>query len=325
MPKDEKKQEDQSIGEVIEDLISDESVDNNEEFRQEDSQPDEDDETHTSADDDEDEDGDDGEESSDDGETKDGDDSGDDLDEDDEGEKVGDDDSDDDSDDSDESDDESEESLAEQNARLLALVEQLSDGQPPQTVHSQEQAGEVKDQPQPQSQPTPVDVSQPVADAQKVLLDFLGDKNVDDIIETKESFNGFMQDFATKLNDVTVTNLLTALPGIVRAQVAHYQTLAEARETFYDANQDLRPVKKYVGRTLNEVAAEHADWPLPQLLEETAKRVRTSLGIIKKAKQVDTKIKRKKPALPGKNTGARERGKAPSRSKLQKQVDSILD
>lgn len=322
MPKPEKTGE-KTVEEEINEFLSDEPVDNSlgddEESNNQDDETSEVDESSYKNDDVESEEDIEGEDKSD-GEDKDSDDAGDDKEKDKEKveEEV--------TDDDDSGDDEDDDSvdLAEQNARLLKLIEQLSGGQVP-TVKATEDAGEVKPEATQDPQTPKVDVSQPVADVQKIMADFLGDRDVDDVIENRDSFNAFLQDYGTKLNEVLVTNILRALPQVVSAQVRNIQTMTEARDKFYTENPDLQSVKQYVGRTINEVAAEHADWALGDILNEAAKRARTNLGIIRKAKEVDTKVSRTKPALPRKASGSRGRDKAPSLSKLQKQVDSILD
>ena len=83
----------------------------------------------------------------------------------------------------------------------------------------------------------------------------------------------------TRVVNLTAQTIVRNLPSMVQTQVATHSSLREATESFYKENEDLLPVRKTVGNVADQVAAEHPDWTIPQLFEETANRTRKILGI----------------------------------------------
>jgi len=83
-------------------------------------------------------------------------------------------------------------------------------------------------------------------------------------------------------------------PGLVGKLVDSKVTLDEAVSNFYEENDDLAPIKDYVGSVANMVVSENPDWEITKVLEETEKRVREYLDLEKKAKDTHKKAKGKK-------------------------------
>ena len=87
---------------------------------------------------------------------------------------------------------------------------------------------------------------------------------------------------------------IKATPGLVGKLVDSKVTLDDAVKAFYEENEDLAPIKDYVGGVANMVVSENPDWEITKVLEETEKRVREYLSLEKKAKDTHKKAKGKK-------------------------------
>lgn len=152
--------------------------------------------------------------------------------------------------------------------------------------------------------------------------DLLMGMKFDDIIESQESFQSFLKQFMTKTVEITRENVLKDLPKTVNS-LTHQQI--EARKTvdvFYGEHPQLATVKPYVAQVVSTVAAEHADWELPRVLEEAAERTYKALGLKRQVEKAD----RKKPAFAPTQTGGGSRGRSsdPSLSKLEQEIAELL-
>lgn len=152
--------------------------------------------------------------------------------------------------------------------------------------------------------------------------DLLMGMKFDDIIESQESFQSFLKQFMTKTVEITRENVLKDLPKTVNS-LTHQQIEARKTvDTFYGEHPQLATVKPYVAQVVSTVAAEHADWELPRVLEEAAERTYKALGL---KRQVE-KAERKKPAFAPTQTGGGPRGRSsdPSLSKLEQEIAELL-
>ena len=103
------------------------------------------------------------------------------------------------------------------------------------------------------------------------------------IMESREKFNAFVQNLVT----ATREQVLQSIPTLVGQTVARQTTLKSTVDQFYKDNADLLPHMKYVGYIANEVQSEHADWSVPQVLEEASKRSRTNLNLAERAAKIE--------------------------------------
>jgi hypothetical protein len=112
--------------------------------------------------------------------------------------------------------------------------------------------------------------------ASKQVLKFLpNDEVFDEVMKSSDNFNALM----TSVVNTAVERSLRIMPHIATQLVEQQVTLKTAINNFYQDNMDLVPHKKYVGFIANEVTAQHPDWGLTQILQETEKEARTRLRL----------------------------------------------
>ena len=189
--------------------------------------------------------------------------------------------------------------LREQNAKLLELV----------------QKGQVVE-PEPEPEP---------AKKAESIDEMFGDLSFDEIMSDRDLFVGFMQKVMSSATENSVERVATSMPQYVINQVKQQQFLADTTEKFYGANAQLTPHKKVVGMLTNEIIAEHQDWPLDKVLEETAERSYKLLNMKKQAIVADTSTGPKPRNSPALNKKVRSgKRKAPKLSKLQNEINDLL-
>jgi len=163
-------------------------------------------------------------------------------------------------------------------------------------------------------------------------------EDLDEILSTKDGANKLFSKMINMAVNVSQENLLRAMPGVVKQQVKVQNELLTTINAFYDENKDLQPVRKVMGVVVNEVAAEHQDWTLTAILDETATRVRKMLGLKGQALSKDQATppaenpsnpkpsgNNKKPALPGAQKTGGSRGKGGDViSDQQKQINELI-
>lgn len=108
----------------------------------------------------------------------------------------------------------------------------------------------------------------------KQVLAFLPSEEVfDEVLKNKDNFNALL----TGVVNAAVERSLRLMPQLATQIVDQKVTMTNIVRDFYTDNKDLVPYKQFVGYTTNEVAAQHPDWTLTQILEETEKVVRDRL------------------------------------------------
>lgn len=131
---------------------------------------------------------------------------------------------------------------------------------------------------------------------------------------------------------------LKDIPQLVESGARRQTALTEARTKFWIDNADLREVSektpavsRLIRITATDLQAEHSDWTIEQIFEETGKQVRVAISLAKKAQKIEesvTKGKRKGNQAP-KPRGRRKsppKGKGgEKRSGLQTELNSMLD
>lgn len=152
---------------------------------------------------------------------------------------------------------------------------------------------------------------------------FFGEWKFEDIIENEDSFKKFLGDFATKVRAVTKESILKDLPGTVTKLTAEQLETRRVVTNFYDTNKELQSVKPFVAQITNQVASEHPEWNLEEILQETAERSYKALGLKKKIEE-ESSGKSKKPAFV--NPGRGRRGEeTPQKSKLEKELEELME
>lgn len=128
--------------------------------------------------------------------------------------------------------------------------------------------------------------------AKQVLKFLKDDATFDEVMKSSDNFNALM----TSVVNTAVERSLRLMPTIATQLVDQQMTLSTAVNAFYTDNKDLEQHRKYVGFVANEVTAQHPDWGLKEVLQETEKEVRSRLKLERVANTI---------AQPGANLGQR--------------------
>jgi len=150
------------------------------------------------------------------------------------------------------------------------------------------------------------------------------DEELIEILDDREKFEEVLsrvhEDALVKARE----EILSSIPKTVIAQVQQQVYLKKTVDDFMDEHSNLKPVRKTVGLIANEVSAEHADWTLPQVLQETAVRAYKVLGI--KQKIVENKGGgNSSPAFAtGGDKGSRKVSGS-NKSSLQRELDELIE
>ena len=168
-------------------------------------------------------------------------------------------------------------------------------------------------------QQKPAQAETPAAEPMKT--DFFGEWKFDDIVESQESLQKFLGEFAGKVVTVARESVLKDLPSTVSTMTSQQIEARQHVESFYGEHPQLASVKPFVAQVVSTVAAEHADWELPQVLDEAAKRAYTSLGL---KRQVEKTAKKKPAFAPTTNGGTRGRDFEAAKSQLEKELEELM-
>ena len=220
--------------------------------------------------------------------------------------------------------------LEEQNAKLLKLVNDLSVGGPVKTPAAETPA-------------TPATPATPEVPAvpEKVIgeikpEDLLPDLNqifenldFDKVMENKENFKEFFLKSMSIVQQDTAQKVMTSMPKIVGSYVQRSAVMKDVAKSFYGKYPELKPVKGYVAKVSDAVAAENPEWEIGKVLEEAAQRTSKALDIVIGVKKEEEKLppgtpkKETTPALPGGGRTPRTPMK-PSEG-LQSEIDELID
>ena len=211
-----------------------------------------------------------------------------------------------------------EEELARLRDQNKLLLERVEAGYEPPPVKGEPPKEEPPKKEEPLKKETPP--SEPI--------DFVGDKTLEEVLDTKEGLNAFLNEVAKRLapkGDVdmepVVERILTALPKIVQTQVTQQTAINELVADFYRENEDLLSARRTVGIYANEVHSENPDWETKKVFEEAGIRTRKALGMREKALR-----KERQSRSPGfaSNRGARGRKGVDTRTELAKDIDDLV-
>lgn len=157
--------------------------------------------------------------------------------------------------------------------------------------------------------------------SESTTIDFLGNLDVDDILESKENLNKVLKN-VFEANMKTIKQLTLELPKIVSNIAQQYTDMQLTVRDFYQKNPDLAPLKPFVGVVAQHLGAKNPDWSYDKLLEETGKEVRSRLKKLKGSGS-EAKPRAKQKATFQQPNGTR----LPSLSSegLQKEIDELLD
>lgn len=170
--------------------------------------------------------------------------------------------------------------------------------------------------------------SPPVADPTVLdLLDMYKDKDLTEVMDTKEGFLQFMGEILNAQAQITRASIIKEIPNVVSPVVNSYSDQRSIAEKFYSDNPHLSKIKNYVSNVAVDVQAQHPDKTLSEILDLTAQAVNEVIGF-KPAptggvEEVNSN-ERKKPVLPGATGGVRHKP-APTNTLADEISDLISD
>ncbi len=193
-------------------------------------------------------------------------------------------------------------SLEERNAQLLEIIKNMSGNVPEKAPEKKKELSNVYE-----------------SDEVKELVK---------ILELDESEGKVLVGVLKKIQDDTqqrsVEQAMRDTPEVVGKYVNRQAVLKRLKDNFNEKNPQLKEVTSYVVQVANDLSAANADWGMEKCLDEAAVKTYKALGIKKDlAKKKDKPGKRKKPAFAKGTKGSRK--KAPKKSKLQNDIQSMLD
>jgi hypothetical protein len=181
------------------------------------------------------------------------------------------------------------------------------------------------------AQPQPIQAVQPPPPPQDVEIDLekfqILPEGVDfeDVVNDKASFEKFMRGLLGRYEVTRVRRDALATPTLVSRQVQYTLGLHEAVRNFYDTNKDLVGMKPLVGAFSNKFVAEHPDWSLAQVMEESAKATRAAVGMgVAKPAVAPVGVKKDvKPSFATTNASRNVTGGV-KKTKLQSEIEDLL-
>jgi len=122
---------------------------------------------------------------------------------------------------------------------------------------------------------------------------FVTEENFEDVLSSAKNVNALM----TKVAEVAADEgerrgyerAIRETPALVDDLTEKTVSLREAVRDFLSVNEDLVPVRQYVGVEANRLRAENPEWPLSKLFEEAGKAARGKLELSKVASEINEK------------------------------------
>jgi len=146
-------------------------------------------------------------------------------------------------------------------------------------------------------------------------INFLSEISLDDLGSNPEILNKVFNQILRE----AVKSSSQIPPQTINKQIEDSLTAHEISIQFYNDNRDLSNVRNVVKACAGQVISEHEDWNISQVLEESAKRTRESLGIpVPKAEDISDLGKA---SFSGGSKGSRQAVK--KSSALQQELDEM--
>ena len=136
-------------------------------------------------------------------------------------------------------------------------------------------------------------------------------------------FANFMKQYGAQVAKSAVKDAMDQTSSVVDNQITSANNARDMKKNFYSTHPALEAVQGYVAQIANTVAHENPNYTVDQVLEESANRSYSSLGINK-----DTIGKQEKPGKGKKPAFAKTpkaRKPAPKRTKLDKELNAMID
>jgi len=166
----------------------------------------------------------------------------------------------------------------------------------------------------------------PTTDAPIEDIDFVGDIDMEDLTSDPKVFNKVLN-MVYKKGVEQGRNLkedvLLSIPNVIKHSVSQQTAMQRAAESFYERNPDLNTPdrKRIVGMKAEQIIAEHPEYTLDELFEETEKSVRELLNLKKSATTSD---KKSKPSFGKKTKGKAKPKPSEKLTELQKEIEEMI-
>lgn len=164
--------------------------------------------------------------------------------------------------------------------------------------------------------------SAPSTDAPVMELDFLGDRDPEEIIRDPKEFNKLLNDVYAKglTNSKGVALTREEVATTVRDNMTIVAELKKTSDEFFDSNKDLKPFRKVVAVVFEDLAAANPKKNYAEIVTGVAKETRKRLALPEPKAQ--PKKETKKPKLPRKKS-SQSRGPAPKPDEFDSELDEM--
>ena len=150
-----------------------------------------------------------------------------------------------------------------------------------------------------EEKPTEVKLAEEISEQ-----DFIGDKDIDDLIRDPKEFNKVLNAVLMKGIEIgkdhnrrTAEGVIKSIPEITKKNVEIVINLKKLSDQFYEDNKDLAPFKKVVSLIFEEKIASNPDKTYEEVLKDVAPEVRKRLELHQKTIN-NQKPNDQKPTLP---------------------------
>ena len=132
-----------------------------------------------------------------------------------------------------------------------------------------------------------------------------------------------LNNLMNQVYNTAITNITKSLPTLLDHMVTQKTQMQNLVSDFYKTNEDLVPLKNYVGFVSNQLASEHPDWGYEKLFDEVAIEVRKKAGLVKKVEEIEKGSKEKRPGFLKPPKGKRSIHSA-KLSELEEEIDELM-
>lgn len=162
----------------------------------------------------------------------------------------------------------------------------------------------------------------PKSPSEVTNVDFLGDTDHLQILESREQFNALLNRIVTvAMNASTMMSqetILRQIPDIVQRSAQQQHNISKITENFYAANPDLASYKQAVSMAAMQAYNDNPGLSLEELLAEAGSRTRKALQL--------TVTRQRVPAQPvGRGGGVDRTAQAPQLSSTEQQILDMLN
>ena len=157
--------------------------------------------------------------------------------------------------------------------------------------------------------------------------DVLDGVDFDDVVSKPEVFRQVLDRVGERMQQTIEAKVLEAVTQIAGYQVQQQMALQNLTNKFWEANQDLEPVRPYVAKIATTIQSQRPDLPLQKIFEKTAEVARKKLGLtkIKGGGGSPISTRRSKPALVKSGGRTRSTKVAPKLSKQQQEIADLIN